>query len=320
MTELLHDAPEQVDVHELWPTEARDFTPWLAENLDVLNDVLGEEITLLKREASVGPFAVDLAVSVAGVGPAVIENQLTESDHTHLGQLLTYAGGFSAKVAIWIAPSFHVEHLNAVDWINAQSDGERSVYALRVRVLRDLGELRPEFSLVAGPDGVAASEIEPGEWFMNRLELGFHQELIDRCVTAPVHRNASHLLYFETAVKDPGIGYNVRFWRNDQTSVHLWIGSSNREFNLAIFQSLRRDQAAINAEVGYELSWEENPPGGTSCAIRSYADVPPINSPEDIDVLRRGMVDRFLALRQALDKRLPAAIAAAEHIGRTEDD
>ncbi len=312
MPEQQHDAPEQVDVHSLWATEARDFTPWLAEHLDVLNDLLGLKLRLLKREAPVGPFAVDLAVIADGVGPAVIENQLTESDHTHLGQLLTYAGGFWAKVAIWIAPSFHMEHLNAVDWINAHSNGERSVYALRVRVVRDQGELRPEFTLVAGPDGVAESEIEPGEWFMNRLELGFHQELIDRRVTATVHPNTSHLLYFETAAKDPGIGYNVRFWRNDQTSVHLWIGSSDREFNLAIFQSLMRDQAAVNNEVGYELSWEENPPGGTSCAVRSYADVPPINSPEDIDVLRSGMVDRFLALRAALDKRLPAAIAAAE--------
>ncbi len=310
MTEQRHEAPEQVDVHSLWATEARDFTPWLAENLGVLNDLLGLKLCLLKREAAVGPFVVDLAVIADGVGPAVIENQLTESDHTHLGQLLTYAGGFRAKVAIWIAPSFRTEHLNAVDWINAHSDGEPAVYALRVKVLRDQGELRPEFTVLAGPDGVADGEIEPGEWAMNRLELGFHQDLIDRCVTAPVHPNASHLLYFETAAKDPGIGYNVRLWRSDQTSVHLWIGSSDREFNLAIFQSLRRDQAAINAEVGYELSWEENPPGGTSCAIRSYADVPPIDSPEDIDDLRRGMVDRFLALREALDKRLPAAIAA----------
>ena len=311
MPEQQHDAPEQVDVHSLWATEARDFTPWLAEHLDVLNDLLGLKLRLLKREAPVGPFAVDLAVIADGVGPAVIENQLTESDHTHLGQLLTYAGGFSAKVAIWIAPSFRIEHLNAVDWINGYSDGERSVYALRVKVLRVQGELRPEFSLVAGPDGVAVSEIEPGEWFMNRLELGFHQELIDRRVTATVHPNASHLLYFETAAKDPGIGYNVRVWRKDQTSVHLWIGSSDREYNLAIFRALEEQRDEISQEVGYELSWEENPPGGTSCAVRSYADVPSINSPEDIDVLRSGMVDRFLALRAALDKRLPAAIAAA---------
>ena len=305
---------EPVDVHELWPTEARDFTPWLADNLDVLNDLLGLKLCLLKREAPVGPFAVDLAVIADGVGPAVIENQLTESDHTHLGQLLTYAGGFWAKVAIWIAPSFRIEHLKALAWVNAHSNGETSVYALRVRVVREHGELRPEFSLVAGPDGIAKSEIEPGEWFMHELQLRFHEAVHARGEIATVHPNASHLLYFETAAKDPGIGYNVRFWKKEQTSVHLWIGSSDRERNAAIYRALEQDCEQIQQEVGYELSWEDNPPGGVSCAIRSYADVPPMNGPEDIDDLCECMVDRFLAIRAAFDKRLPTAIAAAESL------
>ena len=96
---------ESVDVHRKWPHEALDFTPWLAENLKMLNGALKLELELVQREAPVGPFFCDILAKEVGSGEKVaIENQLELTDHSHLGQLLTYSAGLDALIAVWVAP------------------------------------------------------------------------------------------------------------------------------------------------------------------------------------------------------------------------
>ena len=76
---------ERVSLRKVWPDEAQDFTPWLADNLDKL----GEALELSTQEAPVGAFSLDvLAHDADDSGPVVIENQLGATDHRHLGQLL----------------------------------------------------------------------------------------------------------------------------------------------------------------------------------------------------------------------------------------
>ena len=48
---------QRVDLREVWPHEAQDFTPWLAENLDKLGKVLGLDLELRASEAAVGLFS-----------------------------------------------------------------------------------------------------------------------------------------------------------------------------------------------------------------------------------------------------------------------
>ena len=68
---------ERVDIREIWPNEAADFTPWLAENLATLGKALGLDLELQTQEAPVGGFSLDiLARDVRSGRPVVIENQL----------------------------------------------------------------------------------------------------------------------------------------------------------------------------------------------------------------------------------------------------
>ena len=109
---------EKVDLREIWNTEASDFTPWLAreENIEELGKEIGIELEVEGTEKDVGPFRADILCKDTIDGHWVlIENQLEKTDHTHLGQLLTYAAGLNAVTIVWIADRFTDEHRAALD-------------------------------------------------------------------------------------------------------------------------------------------------------------------------------------------------------------
>jgi hypothetical protein len=145
---------EIVDVREVWQHEAHVFTPWLAENLDRLNEVIGLQLELEGTEASVGSFSADiLARDVQSGAMAIIENQLEGSDHSHLGQCLTYLTGLDAKVMIWVATSFRESHRSAVDWLNRHTTDEFAFFAVTVQAAR-IGDspYAPLFEVIAKPN------------------------------------------------------------------------------------------------------------------------------------------------------------------------
>lgn len=110
---------KEIDPRTIWPHEAQDFTPWLAEHIDQLSEVLGLDLEITEREGAVGSYTVDLVGRDLGSGNmVVIENQLERTDHSHLGQLLTYAAGLEASIVIWMSPQFTEEHRQALDWLN----------------------------------------------------------------------------------------------------------------------------------------------------------------------------------------------------------
>ena len=93
------------DLRSIWPHEANAFTKWLADehNLAKLCEEIGIELALEERESSVGNFNVDLYAKEEGTGrKVIIENQLEETDHDHLGKLITYASGKGAEVVVWV--------------------------------------------------------------------------------------------------------------------------------------------------------------------------------------------------------------------------
>src|SRR5688572_24601805 len=103
----------KVNVRDTWPNEATAFTPWLAteENISLLGETIGMSLAVESTETFVGPFRADiLCKDTVSNHLVLIENQLERTDHSHLGQLLTYAAGLDAVTIVWIANPFSAEH------------------------------------------------------------------------------------------------------------------------------------------------------------------------------------------------------------------
>lgn len=110
---------EPVDPRDVWPSEAHDFTPWLLANAQALSEAVGMDLDLEAAEHPIGGFSLDLiGVDTATGGRVIVENQLEASDHSHLGQILTYAGGTQPENVLWLATSFREEHRAALEWLN----------------------------------------------------------------------------------------------------------------------------------------------------------------------------------------------------------
>ncbi len=144
------------DLRSVWPHEANDFTKWLAqeENLALLSDAINVELELEERESSVGSFNVDLFAKEVGTDRRVIiENQLEDTNHDHLGKLITYAAGKGAEVIVWIVKRARDEHRQAIEWLNQHTDANIGFFLLEIE-LWQIGdsEKAPRFNIVEKPN------------------------------------------------------------------------------------------------------------------------------------------------------------------------
>ena len=147
---------ERVELRDCWEREDSDFTPWLGseDNIALLGEAIGLELEVQQEEASVGPFRADILCKDTVSGELVIiENQLARTDHSHLGQTLTYAAGLDAVTIIWIAARFTEEHRAALDWLNRISHEDFRFFGIEIEVWR-IGDSAPapKFNLVAKPN------------------------------------------------------------------------------------------------------------------------------------------------------------------------
>ena len=146
----------EVDLREVWQNEATDYTNWLAneENLRLLSDEIGIEIVLETTEASIGRFRVDILAKEEITGrKIIIENQLEQTNHDHLGKIITYASGLDAEIIIWIVKDVREEHEKAVNWLNENTDEKINFFAIRMELWK-IGDsqIAPKFHVISQPN------------------------------------------------------------------------------------------------------------------------------------------------------------------------
>ncbi len=146
----------RVELREVWEHEALDFTRWLAQqdNLDALSEEIGVDIKLIKTEANVGKYSVDiLAEEEASGRKIIIENQLEDTNHDHLGKIITYASGYDAEIIIWIVRDVRDEHQKAIEWLNEHTDENISFFLIKIELWQIQGSPpAPKFEIMVSPN------------------------------------------------------------------------------------------------------------------------------------------------------------------------
>jgi hypothetical protein len=254
---------KKLNLRDIWQNEATEFTPWLAKNINELSEALGMQLELKQREASVGDFSLDLLAFDLGTSrTVVIENQITQTDHDHLGKLMTYASGYDASVIVWIAESFREEHRQALEWLNQITDAGAEFFGVVIEVLQ-IDESKPayNFNPIVFPNEwrknkkVTTSELSPKmEAYQNYFQL-LIDELRDKHKFTNARKGQPQSFY-SFASGYSGITYGINFAQGNRARVELYIGLNQTESNKKIFDLLMNDKEEIEKECGNDLEWE----------------------------------------------------------------
>ena len=170
------------NLRSIWKHEATDFTVWLESNLGELSEVLNMDLELVKREHAVGSFAADIVAVDENGNKVIIENQLEKTDHNHLGQIITYVSNLEAKTVVWITSEPRQEHVNALSWLNTQTNVD--FYLIKLAAVSiDGSKPAPLLQAICEPDpdlkSAAAHEGELSE--RERFNVEFWTEIKEKC-------------------------------------------------------------------------------------------------------------------------------------------
>jgi hypothetical protein len=275
---------ERVPLREAWKHEANDFTPWLAqvENLNALSEALSlGELELVAKEHWVGEFKLDI-LCACGDEPVIIENQLEKTNHTHLGQILTYAAGTGAKKVIWIAESFRPEHVAALEFLNQNTTDDLNFFAVEVELWR-IGDspLAPKFEVVVKPNqwakvgreqARAASSATPTK----QLQLKLWHALIE-----VLSKKAHHIRpqtprpqhWLNIAIGRAGFKMAPTASHKDNrlgVEVYIFHDESKK-----MYEALLTQKSSIEEMLGFELDWQELP-DAHACRIATWRSDSPL--------------------------------------------
>lgn len=250
----------------------------------MLGETIGIELELESQEKEVGPFRADiLCKNTATEEWVLIENQLSRTDHSHLGQLLTYAAGLNATTIIWIAEKFTDEHRAALDWLNEHTDEKINLFALEIELWR-IGDspIAPKFNIVSQPNdwSRAVRQGTPPNSEHKQLQLdfwtAFKRHLEEN--RSPIHcprpqpqhwmNHAIGRTGFHLASVISGWNSETNAW-GPEIRAELVIHGANAKQH---FVTLEKLKTRVEGEIGFPLVWRNLPENKTLCRIYTRKD------------------------------------------------
>ncbi len=270
----------KVELRDVWEHEAIDFTNWLAqqENLDALSEEIGVDISLIKTEASVGRFSVDiLAEEEASGRKIIIENQLEDTNHDHLGKIITYASGYDAEIIIWIVRDVRDEHHKAIDWLNEHTDEGINFFLIKIELWQIEGSNpAPKFEIMASPNEWAkaiktsSSNSELTETKVQQLEFWnkFKNYVRENDTRIRLQTPRPQHWYDVSMGSSEGHGALTINTRENLIGCEIYINKNKDLFNF-----LRERKDEIEKEIGETIEWVDAAVASRIKIKKSVSDV-----------------------------------------------
>lgn len=248
------------DLRTIWKNEEYDFTPWLAKesNIKLLSDELGIPIKVIKTEAPVGKYSLDiLAVNEDTNENIIIENQLEVTNHDHLGKILVYGAGYDAKTIIWLVKDINEEHKQAIDWLNEHSDDSVNLFLIKIELFK-IGDsaIAPHFEVVSQPNDwtkTIRTQTDTEVTGMRLTDLRFWQGFNDYCsqhkTTFSIRKAQPHHWY-SLAIGSSDCHIDLTVIKTGEIACSLWI-NDNKE----LYNKFYANKNAIETELGYFVEW-----------------------------------------------------------------
>lgn len=262
----LSQLKEIKDLRTVWPHEALDFTPWLADddNISLLADAVGLDITVDETESSVGDFNVDIfATETSTDRKIIIENQLEDTNHDHLGKLITYASGKSADIIIWVVKHAREEHKAAIEWLNNHTDDKIGFFLCEIK-LYQIGNSEPavKFEVIEKPndwakvvkknDSVNETQQHRYDYWVAFQEYAFHNSLFSQNFNRR-KPSLDHWMNFSIGFSACNIVVS-QIQKRNELDVELYISEDKELFN-----TLHNNKEEIETDSGLFFDWRELP-------------------------------------------------------------
>ncbi|HEY3267926.1 MAG TPA: DUF4268 domain-containing protein [Armatimonadota bacterium] len=322
----------RVDLRKAWLGEAADFTPWLArpENIALLGEAIGIEMEVQGQEKSVGPFRADiLCRDTISNHYLLIENQLERTDHTHLGQLLTYGAGLEAVTIVWIAGRFTDEHRAALDWLNNATTSGFNFFGLELELWR-IGNspMAPKFNVVSQPNDWSRSvreqasagtggDLSGTQQLHLEFWTQFRQYLEDR--GSPIHTMRPSKEYWSN-VAIGRTNFCLVPWngmRDNHSGVYLQITGPDAKAHYGLIRQRHRSQVEQALSRLGDVDWRLLPKAKES-QIAIQRDATP-SKPETWPELNEWMADALEDMR-GIFTDIVRSLDAAEYVPDSEVD
>jgi hypothetical protein len=269
---------DKLDIRDQWQNEEYDFTPWLAKesNIQLLADEIGLDLEVEDTEVFIGSYKADIVAKDGEDRKVIIENQLSKTDHKHLGQLLTYASGIGAKIVIWICKEVTDEHRQAIDWLNEVTIADVAFFACEVELWK-IGNSpwAPKFKVVSSPNdwsksvkgAVPAGALSETKKAHLDFWNGF-KEFMSASETDLKLRTPRPQHWYSIAIGRSK--FNISLTTNTQAKrigCEIYIRGKNAKTAFAMLQEKRE---IIENDLG-KVEWQELPEG-QDCRIIQYRE------------------------------------------------